>query len=53
MNTSIETSSKHSANSINIGVVIIFAIITILFLIALWQSNYTKEIFSVRTEQLQ
>jgi hypothetical protein len=51
MYTSVKTQTKHSASSLSLGVVIIFSIITILFIIALWQSSYTKKIFSAKTEQ--
>ncbi len=51
MNTSINTRTKHSTNSLSLGVIIIFAIVTISFLVALLQSSYTKEIFSARVEQ--
>jgi hypothetical protein len=53
MYTSVKTQTKHSASSLSLGVVIIFSIITILFIIALWQSSYTKKIFSAKTEQFQ
>jgi len=53
MDTSISTSTKHSNNSLSLGVIIIFAIVTISFLAALFHSNYTKEIFSARTEQIK
>ena len=35
---------------LNIGVVIIFIIVTLIFLLSLTQSNYSKELFSQKTE---
>jgi len=35
---------------INIGVAIIFIIVTLIFLLSLAQSNYSKELFSQKTE---
>ena len=35
---------------LNVGVVIIFIIITLMFLLSLTQSNYSKELFSQKTE---
>lgn len=34
----------------NIGVVIIFIIVTLIFLLSLTQNNYSKELFSQKTE---
>ena len=35
---------------LNLGVVIIFLIITLIFLLSLTKSNYSKELFSQKTE---
>lgn len=35
---------------VNIGVVIIFIIVTLVFLLSLTQSDYSKELFSEKTE---
>ncbi len=35
---------------VNLGVAIIFIIVTLIFLLSLTQSNYSKELFSQKTE---
>lgn len=51
MNSSIRSQSKYvHKKDANIGVVIIFIIVTLIFLLSLTQSNYSKELFSQKTE---
>ena len=49
MNSEIKSQPK-DYKDINLGVVIIFFIVTIVFLLSLTKSNYAKEIFSQKTE---
>jgi len=51
MNVGIRSQSKNvHKKDVNIGVVIIFIIVTLFFLLSLTQSNYSKELFSHKTE---
>jgi hypothetical protein len=50
MNTEVKPQPKMVHRDFNLGVVIIFIIITMIFLLALTQSNYSKELFSQRAE---
>ena len=49
MNSEIKSHTK-AYKDINLGVVIIFFIVTIVFLLSLTKSNYAKEVFSQKTE---
>ena len=50
MNTKVKHQTKIVHKDLNIGVVIIFIIVTLVFLLSLTQSNYSKELFSQGTE---
>jgi hypothetical protein len=51
MNVGIRSQSKNvHKKDVNIGVVIIFIIVTLFFLLSLTQSNYSKVLFSNKTE---
>jgi|GEM_PF-1153701 len=41
---------KFYHTDLNLGVVIIFIIVTLVFLLSLTKSNYSKNLFSYRTE---
>ncbi len=46
----VKSQPKNVYKEVNIGVVIIFIIVTLIFLLSLTQSNYSKELFSQKTE---
>ncbi len=47
----LRSQPKHvHKKDINIGVVIIFIIVTLYFVLSITQSNYSKELFSYKTE---
>jgi len=47
-NANRELKTVHREN--NIGVIVIFVIVTIIFLLSLTQSNYSRELFSQKAE---
>jgi len=49
MNMKSQSRPVHKKD-LNIGVAIIFIIVTLVFLLSLTQSNYSKELFSEKTE---
>lgn len=49
MNLRSEPRHVHKKD-LNVGVVIIFIIVTLIFLLSLTQSDYSKELFSQKTE---
>jgi len=50
MDTKVKHQTKIVHRDLNLGVIIIFVIITLIFLLSLTQSNYSKELFSQKTE---
>ena len=50
MNTNVKNQQKNVHRDLNLGVIIIFVIITLVFLLSLTQSNYSRELFSQKTE---
>ncbi len=50
MNMQSKNKTRSHVHSMNYGVLIIFLVITLLFLIALTKSNYSKQIFTARTQ---
>ena len=46
----VKSQSKNVYKEVNIGVIIIFIIVTLTFLLSLTKSNYCKELFSQKTE---
>lgn len=50
MNKQVKPQTKHVHKDMNIGVVIIFLIITLVFILSLTKSNYSKELFSQKIE---
>ena len=50
MDMVVKSQSKNVHKEVNIGVIIIFIIVTLIFLLSLTQSNYSKELFSQKTE---
>ena len=50
MNMNIKSPPKNVHNDICPGVVIIFIIVALIFLLSLTKSNYSKELFSQKTE---
>lgn len=51
MNMGIKEQPKSvRKKDVNLGVIIIFIIVTIMFVLSLTQSNYSKELFSQKTE---
>jgi len=47
-NVNRELKAVHREN--NVGVIVIFIIVTIIFLLSLAQSNYSRELFSQKAE---
>lgn len=50
MNSEVKPKTKLVHRDLNLGVVIIFIIVTLIFLLSLTQSNYGKELLSHKTE---
>ncbi len=51
MNITTRSESKYvHKKDVNLGVVIIFIIVTLMFLLSLTQSDYSKELFSKKIE---
>ena len=50
MFTSSKSQTKYTHKSLNIGVIIIFIIVTVVFAFSLSQSIYGKKIFNQKTE---
>ena len=50
MNSNIKQQPKIVHKDLNVGVIIVFIIVTLLFILSLTQSNYIKELFSQKTE---
>jgi hypothetical protein len=50
MHFKTKTEKKFYHTDLNMGVVIIFIIVTLVFLLSLTKSNYSKNLFSQRTE---
>ena len=50
MNSIIKQQPKIIHKDLNVGVIIVFIIVTLIFLFSLTQSNYSKELFSQKTE---
>jgi len=48
--TSLNQEHKAVHREKNLGVIVIFVIVTIIFLLSLAQSNYSRELFSQKTE---
>ncbi|MEE4198740.1 MAG: hypothetical protein V2I54_13965 [Bacteroidales bacterium] len=45
-----KTKKKFYHTDLNMGVIIIFIIVTLVFLLSLTKSNYSKNLFTQRTE---